>query len=321
MWPGMSFGVLIFASLLTATLSGWAAPMENTAKISLEERQHMSENAAIRTQRAYAPARARVAKFLASDAQVETSCPTCGDKDFSDLCPLGWTELTDGRCAAPKTYAGTCSDKQIFLGTSVAEKMEAEISCGICWPCARGGEDTSATCTRDWVQPCPNGYNPQDISHSEFSDTSGVTCLADLTYEGECEQQVVFNDARAKQEFAERCQTSWPCLSACEGDGCPGSASAPLRSSSQSETAGSGHHLKATSFLAARVLPVDAYKIRNSLFLSQLLRMLAAAAVNVVEQEDSNRIYEEAKYKSMEGQASRLDRAMETKFRLLAQKA
>jgi len=70
---------------------------------------------------------------------------------------------------------------------------------------------------------------------------------------------------------------------------------------------------KSLGFLSARVLPVDGYRIRNSLFLSQLLRMPAAAAVNVVEQEDANRIYEAAKYKSMEDQAARLDRTLETK--------
>merc|ERR1712139_689196 len=81
---------------------------------------------------------------------------------------------------------------------------------------------------------------------------------------------------------------------------------------------GRRRNLKSASFLAARVLPVDAYKIRNSLFLSQLLRMPAAAAINVVENEDAARIYEESKYKAMEGQTARLDKTLENGLLLLA---
>lgn len=308
-----------FASSATLAQSGWATPLENSAKVSPEERQRLSEEAALNAQRAYAPTKAKVAAFLASDAQVEKACPTC-DKDYSDLCPLGWTEFTDGSCAAPKAYAGTCSKRQVFVGVSVAEKMEAEIACSMCWPCARGGEGTSGSCVRDWAQPCPNGYSPKDLANHEFSETSGLTCVADLTYEGECEPEVIFQDVQRKRDFSERCQTSWPCKFVCEGDGCSeGSAAAgPIRASSLPEIAG-GRRLRSTSFLASRVLPVDGYRIRNSLYLTQLLRMPAAAAVNVVEHEDAQRIYEEAKYKAMQGQASRLDRSFESKLQLLSQ--
>lgn len=77
-----------------------------------------------------------------------------------------------------------------------------------------------------------------------------------------------------------------------------------------------GEQAKAAGFLAARVLPVDGYRIRNSLFLSvrmgyfcvcnasdpslafallqQLLRTPAAAAINVVENEDAARVLAEA---------------------------
>ena len=78
---------------------------------------------------------------------------------------------------------------------------------------------------------------------------------------------------------------------------------------------GSSPQVKSTNFLATRVLPVDAYKVRNSLFLSvrlfcpdrcvvhgldllnsccqQLLRTPAAADVNVLENEDAARMFEE----------------------------
>jgi CPW-WPC domain-containing protein len=272
----------------------------------------MSEDVAIAAQKASAPIRASVASSLATEASLANSCPACGDKDFSDACPLGWMGMPDGGCAAPESYAGVCGDKQFFLGASVAAKMEAEVACAICWPCAVAGKDDSATCKRDWAQPCPNGYTAQTIAHSTFGDAGGVSCGADFTYEGECEQQVVFNDVAAKQRFAQRCQTSWPCFYTCKGGDCAGEK-AMIQDASGSRLPTSA------AFLAARVLPVDGYRIRNSLFLSQLLRMPASAALNIVEQEDASRVYEVAKYKSMEDQALRLDGALETKFRLLSQ--
>ena len=74
---------------------------------------------------------------------------------------------------------------------------------------------------------------------------------------------------------------------------------------------------KSANFLSARILPVDAYNIRNGLFLSQPLRSPPATSVNVIENEDIERILEEAKYKSMEGQSARLEQALQDKFRML----
>lgn len=317
MKQALPFCILVVSISVAASQSEWSTPLENSAKVSPQERQQLSENAASNAQKAYAPTKSKVAAFLASDAKVAKACPACGDKDYSDACPLGWNELTDGSCAAPKTYEAACSNKQVFIGSSVAEKMEVEIACGICWPCARGGADSSATCVRDIEQPCPNGYSPQDLPNNEFSEASGATCVADLTYEGECEPEISFKDSHAKQEFSERCQTSWPCKPTCEGGVCTeGEAALPPSTAAFSDGAGRG--LRSASFLAARVLPEVRHKIKNSLYLTQLLRMPAAASLNVVEQEDPQRVYEEAKYKSMQGRAARLDRALETKLQLLA---
>lgn len=49
---------------------------------------------------------------------------------------------------------------------------------------------------------------------------------------------------------------------------------------------GSSPHVKSTNFLATRVLPVDGYKVRNSLFLSVrffLLRSMRGARVGLIE--------------------------------------
>ena len=67
---------------------------------------------------AYAPAKARVATFLASEAHIEQTCAKCMDKDYSDpyershhfhihlerlfgvsRCPLNWSELADATWA------------------------------------------------------------------------------------------------------------------------------------------------------------------------------------------------------------------------------
>lgn len=63
---------------------------------------------------------------------------------------------------------------------------------------------------------------------------------------------------------------------------------------------------KATSFLATKVGWVDAQKVRNSLYLTQLMRSPAQASVNVLVHEDPNQLGSHAKYKAMESAASYL---------------
>lgn len=211
----MLFALVSMCSL-ALVMCGWETPLESTAKISAEARDQMSKDVAIASQRAFAPTSGRVANFLALEAQVRKACPKCEDKDFSDPCPLGWEEQIDGRCAAPSTYTGFCDKIQTFISSSVASKMELETSCEICWPCSKGGEGAFGTCARDWARPCPHGYLPQAIPYNEFREAPGITCAADLSYQGECEQQVIFKDETEKRNFVERCQTSWPCKRVCQ---------------------------------------------------------------------------------------------------------
>ena len=74
-------------------------------EISDEEREQMSKEVAVTSRRvfvafvvtlltlhvcmaalaqAYAPTKARVAKFLEAEAPLEKACPKCADKDYSD---------------------------------------------------------------------------------------------------------------------------------------------------------------------------------------------------------------------------------------------
>jgi len=63
---------------------------------------------------------------------------------------------------------------------------------------------------------------------------------------------------------------------------------------------------RAASFLATKVGWVDAQKIRDSLYLTQLMRSPAQASVNVLVHEDPYQLGAHAKYKAMESAASYL---------------
>jgi len=71
---------------------------------------------------------------------------------------------------------------------------------------------------------------------------------------------------------------------------------------------------KSVSFLASKVLPVDAYKIRNSLYLTQSMRSPAQAAINVVSREDVAKAQEEAKYKGMLAQTANIMKSIKTEL-------
>merc|ERR1712187_554952 len=67
----------------------------------------------------------------------------------------------------------------------------------------------------------------------------------------------------------------------------------------------------AVSFMSAQTIPVDAYKIRNSLYLTQPMRTPATASVNVIMKEDTAASFDAAKYKGIESQIESLEQAFE----------
>lgn len=192
----------------------WGKILAKGSKITAEERQQLSANVSIASETAAANSRSQVRNLLAREAQV-LDCPVCVDKDFSEPCPLGWHHLGEGRCSAPTKYTGICNRTQYFIGSTVEEKMEAEFSCSVCWPC-KVAADAESICNRQWHLPCPSGYSPKDIPYNEFGATEGMTCVQDLLHDGPCEYEVSFADDDAKFAFAARCRTSWPCESGCE---------------------------------------------------------------------------------------------------------
>jgi len=160
-----------------------------------------------------------------------------------------------------------------------------------------GVQNSCGSCSqRDHKASCPSGWSGVGDGRCEASKSYGGYCAKTQSFIG--------LSVAGKMELEVICGVCWPCSGSKNNDALCTDCGDRKQSSA--------------SFLSARVLPVDSYKIRNSLFLSQPLRMPAAAAVNVIENEDTSRMYEEAKYAGMQSQASRLDRIVKEKFDLLA---
>ena len=62
----------------------------------------------------------------------------------------------------------------------------------------------------------------------------------------------------------------------------------------------------AASFLATKVLPIDAEKIKNSLYVTQSMRSPPQASVNVIMRENIEDVEKRAKYQAMKEQAASL---------------
>lgn len=206
--------VLTFVCLFALAVGDdWATPLEKSAKISSEELSQLGKDIVTKSVVAQ-ESTAGVEQLLSQEGQLRSTCPHCSRKDYSDSCPLGWTQFEDGSCGASSAYKGLCNKTQTFALSSVSDKKEIEIECDVCWPCS-ASEQEASTCKRNWNLPCPNGYSPQDISYERFSEAAGITCAPDYSYEGQCEPQVIFNDLQSKYDFAVRCKTSWPCENNC----------------------------------------------------------------------------------------------------------
>jgi len=111
----------------------------------------------------------------------------------------------------PFNYQGPCSINQTFIGASPLDKQQAELACGVCWPC-----QDDIGCERDWSRPCPYAYTAEGIPFIAFADAGGSVCAADLDYHGDCETFARFVSEKDKHEFAQRCSVTWPCKTSCE---------------------------------------------------------------------------------------------------------
>jgi len=207
------------------------------------------------------------------------------DRDYNALCPGGFVRvgaIKDGDeeyCIGASDYTGPCDGAYAFARMTPRAKSRWSDMCLSYWPCKH--------CARDTRAPCPQGW---------YQQTRGGACTPSSEYEGPCDAPVAFwsYNAVMRDKWSSLCGAYWAC------DVNEASARSQSRASLQRSS------LQPLAFLASKTIPVDGYKIRNSLYLTQPMREPAQASVNVIMHEDMQRMQEESKYKGMEEQIAQL---------------
>merc|ERR1712183_395226 len=166
----------------------------------------------------------------------------------------------------------TAEEKAIKHDLAIAMKTPSVIGT----PVLKIEEPAGAACEPD-VTKCPLSFTK-----------SGGICLASSAYSGPCasEQDMSTMSIEAKLALARICKVEFPCAAT-------GAVSA-------------AGVMEPASFLAAKTMPVDGYKIRNSLYLTQPMRSPPQASVNVIEGEDTSKMLSQAKYHGIQNQITRL---------------
>ena len=193
------------------------------------------------------------AEAAAEEAALRASCPECAH-DYSALCPREWSEASAGVCTAPASYTAPCAAFAYFSAMSTSDKQLFESRCGVCWPC---GAAVPA------APPSPNGpvafmQAESSLGAPEYPTLNlRVQEPADLAYEKAAASATRANratlvDLELRQlALREQMASKMASVTASIGD--------LLKA-----TARSGKLENSASFLASKVLPVDAYKIRRS---------------------------------------------------------
>merc|ERR1739845_83417 len=77
-----------------------------------------------------------IAAEIAADVAAEHG--TCGEcaRDYSELCPMHWSQVSGGMCLAPASYDGVCQAAAFFSKMSSGDKTNYEKRCSVCWPCS-----------------------------------------------------------------------------------------------------------------------------------------------------------------------------------------
>jgi len=190
--------VVMFGWCLEGGSATWTDKLLRGAKISSAELNSIGMAAAVRAEKA---------KQQSAQARAQSdACYCAAGKDYSAPCPVGWTVHKDGaECLAPAGYKGYCDVNQTFLLGDAGDKMEAESTCGMCWPCLDA-------CDRDWTAPCPQGYTPQDIPFDKFSAMQFPECAADS--DTKCQYMETFTSTEQKKSFQDTGCGAWACLGA-----------------------------------------------------------------------------------------------------------
>jgi len=220
------------------------------------------------------------------DPRVEKSF--C-DRDYKMLCPENFVNIGPVKdddklyCTSTSDYSGPCDGAYAFEGMSAFAKQQWSDNCLASWPCKR--------CTRDYRVPCPQGWEHEN----------GASCRPMASYDGPCKMTFDFSsyNEAMREAWSNECDAFWTCFA--EKRQSPQNTIVALRSRENARK------VRPLSFLATKSIPVDGYKIRNSLFLTQPMREPEQASVNVIMQEDLARRQEESKYKGMEDQTQQLE--------------
>ncbi|CRG96984.1 CPW-WPC family protein, putative [Plasmodium gallinaceum] len=147
----------------------------------------------------------------------------CLEKDYTK-CPIGWTQINNKECLAPKSYIRSlrmCSSilnigdivknvydvthNMSFVVNDIEERKKLEKDCNIKFPCKE--------CERDYVRiNCPLGW----------TDIGDGNCKAPNDYpfylKELCNTVVNFKYASPtfKRNWSFLCKSDWPCFSVCE---------------------------------------------------------------------------------------------------------
>merc|ERR1712012_117413 len=210
------------------------------------------------------------------------------DRDYGMLCPdrfVNIGRIKDGPemyCTGSSDYTGPCDGAYAFQSMSTSAKARWSEMCLTSWPCKE--------CTRDYRTPCPHGWE----------HTGGANCRPSSEYTGPCRMTMNFGsyNEEMREQWANQCNAFWDCL--------VDDSDRMYRNYDVSATSVAWRHEgshKAVSLLASKSIPVDGYKIRNSLYLTQPMREPAQASVNVIMHEDAANMHEESKYSGREDQA------------------
>jgi len=117
-------------------------------------------------------------------------------RDYSKLCPQGWSEMQDGHtCLAPAGYQGVCAKMTTFSNLDPTGKSGRASECGTVYPCiGRAPENFSMPCPVDWEV---------DVD---------AKCIAPGSYAGPCigRKSFVGLTPEEKASWGRKCGVAWP---------------------------------------------------------------------------------------------------------------